>query len=31
MAVVNEKSDLFADLMAGDVTPDPARARGGRR
>lgn len=28
MAVVKSKSDLFPDLQAGGVTPDPARARG---
>jgi hypothetical protein len=28
MAVVKTKSDLFPDLQAGGVTPDPARARG---
>lgn len=28
MPVVNEKSDLFPDRLAGDDVPDPARARG---
>lgn len=28
MAVVKTKSNLFPNLMAGGVTPDPARARG---
>lgn len=28
MAVVNLKSDLFPDRLAGDDVPDPARARG---
>lgn len=28
MAIVKGKSDLIADVAAGDVPPDPARARG---